>query len=80
MTESDRTALANPTLGSPDPLRASLSDADDRLLVNHWMPVCTENFIRIEPVKESPHGGGDDRAHPPCPESGGRALQVEEPA
>ena len=38
MTESDRAALANPTLGSPDPLRASLSDADDRLLVNHWMP------------------------------------------
>jgi hypothetical protein len=34
MTESDRAALANPTLGSPDPLRASLSDADDRLLVN----------------------------------------------
>src|ERR1700719_1760246 len=38
MTESDRAALANPTLGSPDLLRASLSDADDRLLVNHWMP------------------------------------------
>ena len=37
MTESDRAALANPTLGSPDPLRASLSDADDRLLVNRWM-------------------------------------------
>jgi len=27
--------------------------------------VCTENLIRIEPVKESPHGGGDGRAHPP---------------
>ena len=38
MTEGDRAAPANPTLGSPDPLRASLSDADDRLLVNHWMP------------------------------------------
>jgi methionine sulfoxide reductase catalytic subunit len=38
MTESDPAALANPTLGSPDPLRGSLSDADDRLLVNHWMP------------------------------------------
>jgi len=38
MTENDRAALANPTLGSPDPLRASLSDADDRLLVNRWMP------------------------------------------
>jgi methionine sulfoxide reductase catalytic subunit len=38
MTEGDRAAPANPTLGSPDTLRASLSDADDRLLVNHWMP------------------------------------------
>jgi hypothetical protein len=38
MTESDRAALVNPRLGSPDPLRASLSDADDRLLVNRWMP------------------------------------------
>ena len=38
MNEGDRAAPANPTLGSPDPLRASLSDADDRLLVNHWMP------------------------------------------
>ena len=38
MTESDRAALANPTLGSPDPLRASLNDADDRLLVNRWTP------------------------------------------
>jgi hypothetical protein len=38
MIESDRAALTNPTLGSPDPLRACLSDADDRLLVNRWMP------------------------------------------
>ena len=34
MTEGDRAAPANPTLGSRDTLRASLSDADDRLLVN----------------------------------------------
>ena len=27
MTQRDRAAFANPTLGSPDPLRASLSDA-----------------------------------------------------
>jgi hypothetical protein len=29
--------------------------------------VCTENAIRIEPVRESPQAGGDGRANLPCP-------------
>ncbi len=44
------------------------------------MAVCTENLIRIEPVRESPQAGGDDRADPPGLEPVGRTLQVEEPA
>ena len=42
--------------------------------------VCTENLIRIEPVRESPQAGGDDRADPAGLEPFGRTLQVEEPA
>ena len=38
----------------------------------------TENLIRIEPVRESPQAGGDDRADPPGLEPVGRTLQVEE--
>ena len=42
--------------------------------------VCTENAIRIEPVRELPQAGGNGRANLPGPPLGGRALQVEEPA
>ena len=28
-------------------------------------PVCTENFIRIDRPRESPHADGDDRTDPP---------------
>ena len=37
MTESDRPMPTLPQPPSTEPLRASLSDADDRLRLNHWM-------------------------------------------
>ena len=55
MTEGDRAAPANPTPGSPDTLRASLSDGDDRLLVNHWMR-CDRRDGSIEILHAPPQG------------------------
>ena len=37
MTESDGPMPAPPQPHASEPLRASLSDADDRLRLNHWM-------------------------------------------
>ena len=37
MTESGRPMPTLPQPPSTEPLRASLSDADDRLRLNHWM-------------------------------------------
>jgi len=37
INESDR-LLHDFATPSPEPLRASLSDADDRIRLNHWMP------------------------------------------
>jgi DMSO/TMAO reductase YedYZ molybdopterin-dependent catalytic subunit/thiosulfate reductase cytochrome b subunit len=38
MTESDRPMHTDAKPPSPEPLRTSLSDADDRIRLNHWMP------------------------------------------
>ena len=38
MTESDRPMPTTSLPPSPEPLRASLSGADDRIRLNHWMP------------------------------------------
>ena len=47
MTESDRPMPANPPPPSPESPRASLSDADDRIRLNHWMPPQQGIFPRI---------------------------------
>ena len=58
MTESDRPMPTNPQPPSAEPLRASLSDADDRIRLNHWMPPQQGIFPRIT------HGStGDGIAH-----------------
>ena len=54
--------------------------AEEQTCLVVYPAVCTENLIRIEPVRESPQAGGDDRADPPGLEPVGRTLQVEEPA
>ena len=41
--------------------------------------VCTENFVRIDYVTESPNVSGDDRSVLPLPGPVGLAVQVEEP-
>jgi methionine sulfoxide reductase catalytic subunit len=38
MIESDRPMRVLPQSSSAEPLRAKLSDADDRIRINHWMP------------------------------------------
>ncbi len=38
MTENDRPMPARPPSSLAEPLRAKLSDADDRIRLNHWMP------------------------------------------
>ncbi|MHC2722288.1 hypothetical protein ACVIYH_005027 [Bradyrhizobium diazoefficiens] len=38
MTGNDRPASARPPPSLAEPLRAKLSDADDRIRLNHWMP------------------------------------------
>jgi sulfoxide reductase catalytic subunit YedY len=38
MTESDEPVPTTPQPLTTEPLRASLSDADDRIRLNHWMP------------------------------------------
>src|SRR5262249_2502023 len=37
MTESDRPMSMSRQPPAPEPLRATLSDADDRIRLNHWM-------------------------------------------
>ena len=47
MTESDRPMHTDTKPPSPEPLRASLSNADDRIRLNHWMPPQRGIFPRI---------------------------------
>ena len=47
MTESDRPMPTTVQPPSPEPLRARLSDADDRIRLNHWMPPQQGIFPRI---------------------------------
>ena len=47
MIESDRPMPTKTQPPSPEPLRASLSDADDRIRLNHWMPPQQGIFPRI---------------------------------
>ena len=47
MTESDRPMSTTVQPPSPEPLRARLSDADDRIRLNHWMPPQQGIFPRI---------------------------------
>ena len=47
MTESDRPMPTTSQPPSPEPLRAKLSDADDRIRLNHWMPPQQGIFPRI---------------------------------
>jgi hypothetical protein len=47
MTDRDRPMPANPPPPSPESPRASLSDAHDRIRLNHWMPPQQGIFPRI---------------------------------
>jgi len=47
MPESDRPMPTTPRPPSPEPLRASLSGADDRIRLSHWMPPQQGIFPRI---------------------------------
>ena len=47
MIESDRPMPTTSQPPSPEPLRAKLSDADDRIRLNHWMPPQQGIFPRI---------------------------------
>ena len=47
MPESDRPMPTTSQPPSPEPLRASLSGADDRIRLNHWMPPQQGIFPRI---------------------------------
>jgi hypothetical protein len=64
---------------APGPLgaRPSLSAGSDRK--DRQTPVCTENFILVAYVTESPNVSGDDRSVRPLPGPVRLAVQVEEP-